>query len=241
MKIKRIFGTLWAAIGGLGLLTAFVLSSSSTTGRQFSQVEIKFEYPENQSVVGEEEVQPLVEVFLRSESDSNALKVNTFLLETSLESLPYVQDAQVYWNLNKTLMVEVLAKQAKAKVARSGGMYLLTTEDELLPAPKAVVLDLPVITGVKDSADEARMSAVLDEVLASPAFALDNLAQLHLDGDRVHLTAVGNPHHITANADERLAMDLKKLAAYYAALEPNEWNNIGRIDLRFRKQVVTAP
>ena len=96
--------------------------------------------------------------------------------------LPYVADAQVYWNLNQSLVVNVVSKQAKAKVFMNDETFLLTEAHELLPAPRQTPLDLPIITGLKDSANAARAGLLLDEVIASPAFTFDGQTAPRTEG-----------------------------------------------------------
>ena len=115
MKKKRLLYTALSIIFGTGLIFSAVLSMQHWKNAAFSTVEVKFYYPDNQALVVSSEVEPLITSFLAAQPDSIALKTPAFLLETSLEALPYVADAQVYWNLNESLVVTVVSKQAKAK------------------------------------------------------------------------------------------------------------------------------
>jgi cell division septal protein FtsQ len=150
-----------------------------------------------------------------------------------------VADAQVYWNLNQSLVVNVVSKQAKAKVFMNDEPFLLTEAHELLPAPRQTPLDLPIITGVKDSANAAKAGLLLDEVIASPAFTFDGLAQMEVNASHVVLIPQGYAHHITANTGNELAGDLRKLSAFYAAKPTEELEEIKSIDLRYKNQVVS--
>ena len=116
MKKKRLLYTTLSVILGSGLIFCTVLSKNHWKSAAFKNVDIRFQYSDNQAVVVGSEVSPLIDEFLASQPDSSALSVRAFLLETSLEALPYVAEAQVYWNLNSTLVVELRATQARAKV-----------------------------------------------------------------------------------------------------------------------------
>jgi cell division septal protein FtsQ len=157
-----------------------------------------------------------------------------------LEALPYVADAQVYWNLKESLVITIEAKQAKAKVYMNGQQFLLTQEHELIRAPKQTPLDLPIITGVKDSASAARAGGLLDQVIGSPAFTMDGLAQMAVTESSVVLIPQGYPHRILANTGKELAGDLRKLSAFYAAKPTQELEDIKSIDLRYKNQVVST-
>ncbi|MEY2963986.1 MAG: hypothetical protein RL754_1247 [Bacteroidota bacterium] len=239
MKLRRI---LLAVLGVL--LVSAVVASRIASGLYWDQHAISttlidVQYPDNQALVFKSDIEPLVNTFLKESKDSNMLKANVFLLETSIEALPYVDEAQVYWNLNEALVVKVRSKQAKAKVLIGKDMHLMTTGNEILLPPTSVALNLPIITGASDSASAAAIGLVLDEVYASTVFDETNVAQLAVEGDRVKLVPEAYEHTITANAGPLLGRDLEKLAAFYAATEKEELEQISRIDLRFSNQVVT--
>ncbi|MDA0740733.1 MAG: hypothetical protein O2862_02345 [Bacteroidetes bacterium] len=240
MKKKRLLYTALSIIFGTGLIFSAVLSMQHWKNAGFSTVEVKFHYPDNQALVVSSEVEPLITTFLAAQPDSSALKTPAFLLETSLEALPYVADAQVYWNLNQSLVVTVVSKQAKAKVFMNDQQFLLTQNHELLPAPRQTPLDLPIITGVNDSTTAARAGTLLDAVFASPAFTSDGLAQMEVNASNVVLIPQGYTHRITANTGNELAGDLRKLSAYYAATPTLELEEIISIDLRYKNQVVST-
>ena len=239
MKKKRLLYGALSIIFGTGLIFSAVLSMLHWKNTAFSEIKITFQYPDNQPLIVSPEVLPLIDAFLSEHPDSNALKIPAFLLETSLEALPYVADAQVYWNLNQSLVVNIVSKQAKAKVFMNDESFLLTEAHELLPAPRQTPLDLPIITGVKDSANAAKAGLLLDEVIASPAFTFEGLAQMEVNASYVVLIPQGYAHYITANIGNELAGDLRKLSAFYAAKPTQELEEIKSIDLRYKNQVVS--
>ena len=239
MKKKRLLYTALSVIFGVGLIFGAVLSMQHWKNAAFDKIDISIQNPDNQALIVRPEVLPLIDAFLSAQPDSSSLKTPTYLLETSLEALPYVADAQVYWNLNQSLVVNVVSKQAKAKVFMNDEPFLLTEAHELLPAPRQTPLDLPIITGVKDSANAARAGLLLYEVIASPAFTFDGLAQMEVNASYVVLIPQGYAHHITANIGNELAGDLRKLSAFYAAKPTQELEEIKSIDLRYKNQVVS--
>ena len=202
--------------------------------------EIYFEYPENQRIVDELAAKKTVQEFLTSQADSAAIRMDLHLLETSLEALPFVAEAQVYWNLNRTLVVELRATQARAKVFMEQSKYLLTQGGAVLPAPISAQIDLMVCTGLRDSAEAAQAAQTLDIIEASKCYDLAGLAQIHFEEDQISITPRGAGHSITSNRDERLVKDLAKLAAFYAAKSDEELGPLRHLDLRFKNQVVTT-
>lgn len=205
-----------------------------------SDVDISFEYSENQLVIEESQVNSTVEEFLKSQQDSAALNMDLYLLETSLNALPYVAEAQVYWNLNNTLVVELRAIQARAKILMEQSKFLLTQEGAVLPAPSFAQIDLPICTGIHDSDEAATTKIALDVLDASKCYNENGIAQIHFDDKKIIITPRGISHNVTVNRDKRLSTDLDKLAAYYAASTEEELAEIRHLDLRFKNQVITT-
>jgi len=239
-KIQRISGIVTLVVLMTTVLIARYSSDLHWSKKTCDSVEIKIQYPDNQVLVSEREIREVSDVFFEEELDSNVLSLNAFLLETAVEDLPYVQDAQVYWNMQGALIVDVVAKQVKAIVASQQQPALLTHSNEVLTAPKGAVLNLPIISGVSDSTSAALAGELLKTAVESPAFSLESLAQLDVRETTVALVPEGYNHVVVANKDNRLERDLKKLAAYYGATPEEELAQIKRIDLRYKNQVVTT-
>lgn len=240
MRKQRIFGVIVAILLLASALSIRYLSMIHWDGAQFNKVDISIQFPDNQTLVFNSNLQPVVNSFLKEQGDSNALKVNAFLLETSLEALPYVADAQVYWNMDQRLKITLVSKQVKAIVMMGSTTFLVTTENEVLKKPAEAIVDVPVITGVKDSSEGAAAGFTLDRIYLSKVFNADNLAQLDRREDHLAIVPKGYNHTVLVNSDERLQDDLKKLAAFYAAHTPEKLDDFKRIDLRYKNQVVST-
>lgn len=236
-KVLRFIGI----VTGIGcMIWVFITAQLSSNNWTVSNSDISFEYSENQLVIDEAKVQDMVEIFLVQQSDSAVLGMDLQLLETSLESLPYVAEAQVYWNLNNTLVVELRAIQARAKILMEQSKFLLTQEGAVLPAPSFAQIDLPICTGIHDSDEAATTKIALDVLVASKCYNENGIAQIHFDDKKIIITPRGISHNVTVNRDKRLSTDLDKLAAYYAASTEEELAEIRHLDLRFKNQVITT-
>ena len=240
MRKVRILRWISIIIGLGSIIWVFIGAQLSAHLWTITDHEISFEYPENQRIINELAAKKTVQEFLTSEADSAAMRMDLHLLETSLEALPFVAEAQVYWNLNRTLVVELRATQARAKVFMEQSKYLLTQGGAVLPAPKSAQLDLIICTGLRDSAEAAQVAHTLDIIEASKYYDLAGLAQIHFEQDQISITPRGAGHSITSNRDKRLVKDLAKLAAFCAAKSNQELGALRHLDLRFKNQVVTT-
>ena len=240
MKKIAILRALGIAISLSLLALGFISSEMSLTNWQIKSHEITFEYPENQRLINESLVAQEVHQFLANQDDSGAFHIDMHLLETSLNALPYVDEAQVYWNLNNTMVVELRATQAKAKVFMEQSKHLLTQGGALLPAPRNTQIDLPILTGIEDSAAAIAALPMLDKIINAPCFNNMSIAQVHISNDAVEIIPRVAKHSISANADKRLETDLNKIAAFYAATPKEELDRIQHLDARYKNQVVST-
>lgn len=238
MKKQRILGVLLLLILLSGVVFAGMSSEAYVESIGFKIVEISIEDPVNQRLVTEQEVRSTVNDFFEEQNDSSALRLNAFLLETSVLSLPYVAEAQVYWNMDSSIVVEVVSKEVVAMAYSPEGNAYITSENEVLPQPQKHWLDLPIITGSNDSAQLALSGLLLERM--APVMPRESVAQITLEAEEVKLVPRAYPHVAKAHSDERLERELQKLAAYYAAHSDEELKQIKRIDLRYKNQVVTT-
>lgn len=238
MKKRKVLGVVLLVLLLSGLVAAGIGSKNYVNNTKFYEVEISIEDTDKQGLTTEKQVRREVDSFLEEQGDSIALSLNAFLLETSIEALPYVKEAQVYWNMDSSLVVEVVNKSAVAMAYTSEHNFLITSENEVLKQPKGKWLDLPVITGTADSAMLAEAGTMLQKM--SSIVSENSIAQLAVDSGTVELVPRAYQHVAKAHRDERLEGELKKLAAYYAAHTEEELKEIKRIDLRYKNQVVTT-
>ena len=238
MKKRKVLGMLLLLVLAIGLILAGVASEEYVQNTAFSKLEISIEDPSKQGLTTEKLLEKTVAQFFEQQSDSVALNIDAFLLETSVEALPYVKEAQVYWNMDSSLVVEVLSKTAVALAYAGEDNYFIASNHEVLKQPKGKWLDLPVITGTADSSMLAEAGMMLEKM--ANIVHENSIAQLAVDSGTVELVPRAYQHVAKAHSDERLDGELKKLAAYYAAHTEEELKEIKRIDLRYKNQVVTT-
>jgi len=238
MKKRKVLGMLVLLVLLIGVILAGIASEEYVQNTVFSKLEISIEDPSKQGLTTEKQLRKTVAQFFEQQSDSVALNIDAFLLETSVEALPYVQEAQVYWNMDSSLVVEVLSKTAVALAYAGKDNFFITANHEVLKQPKGKWLDLPVITGTADSSMLAEAGMMLQKM--ANIVHENSIAQLAVDSGTVELVPRAYQHVAKAHSDERLDGELKKLAAYYAAHTEEELKEIKRIDLRYKNQVVTT-
>lgn len=236
MKLGRLLYLVTALVLVSALVSSAVGSARYWRDENVEDVKLEIEFAENQNIVDERDLLPIIHQWWTEQPDSNGLIVNAFLLETMLKHHPLVSDAQVYWNLGAHLRAKVWAQQAEAHVRIGRERHLLSTERELLPAPREVILDLPVVTGATDSAAAVEAGVYLDWIKELTVF--ESVAQLNLSGSQVEVVPLGWNHVVVFNRGKSMKEELVKLKAFYEVSGENKIKEIQRIDLRFKNQIV---
>ena len=238
MKKRKLSGLILMLLLLSGLVLAGIFSSNYIQSAQFYNVTVLIEDSDKQGLITKEQVKNEVNQFLSKSTDSLALSLDAFLLETSIEALPYVKEAQVYWNMDSNLVVEVINKSVLAIAYGTEQNFFISKKMEVLEQPNGKWLDLPVITGTSDSAALSNAGITLNKMTS--IINLESIAQLAVDSSTLEIVPRAYQHTVKAHADERMERELKKLAAYYAAHTEEELKDIKRIDLRYKNQVVTT-
>ena len=238
MKKRKLSGLILLIALVSSLVLGTIFSSNYVETAEFQKVIIEIKDVDKQGLTTKEQVQKEVDQFLSTSSDSTALGLNAFLLETSIEALPYVKEAQVYWNMDSNLVVEVINKSVLAIAYGTERNFFISKKMEVLEQPNGKWLDLPVITGTSDSTALSNAGRTLNKM--SSIISKESIAQLAVDSSTLEMVPRAYQHVVKAHADERMEHELKKLAAYYAAHTEEELKDIKRIDLRYKNQVVTT-
>ncbi len=237
MKKRKLFGLILLLILLSGLVLGWILSKNYVKSVAFHKVVIKIEDSDKQGLTSQEQVKKEADQFLSKSSDSSVFRIDAFLLETSLEAMPYVKEAQVYWNMDSNLVIEVINKSVLAIAYGTEHNFFISKKMEVLEQPNGKWLDLPVITGTSDSLALSNAGRILNRICS--IIGKESIAQLALDSSTLEIVPRAYQHVVKAHTDERMEHELQKLAAYYAAHTEKELKDIKRIDLRFKNQVVT--
>ncbi|MEC8459007.1 MAG: hypothetical protein VXY91_06330 [Bacteroidota bacterium] len=238
MKKRKLSGLILLIALVSSLVLGTIFSSNYVETATFQKVTIEIKDIDKQGLTTKEQVQKEVDQFLSTSSDSTIFRIDAFLLETSLEAMPYVKEAQVYWNMDSNLVIEVINKSVLAIAYGTEQNFFISKKMEVLEQPNGKWLDLPVITGTSDSLALSNAGRILNRICS--IIGKESIAQLALDSSTLEIVPRAHQHVVKAHTDERMGHELQKLAAYYAAHTEKELKDIKRIDLRYKNQVVTT-
>ncbi len=171
---KIISVVLWCALGGavLALLVAAINKKNSNLCKGMD-IQINAE--------GKETFLDKKEVFLRLEKeglkDLEDKRVQAFdlqKLENALRRNAWIKDAQLYFDNNQVLKVQITQRQPVARIFMvSGNSYYIDSSGKQLPLAGRVPVKLPVFTGYPSEKMGLHADSALDHQIKALSFFLN--------------------------------------------------------------------
>lgn len=177
-------------------------------------------------------------------------KINIENIEATLQASPWIQNAEVYIDNKRQMMVEITERKPVARIfANDGKSYLLDSAAAVMPAEQTLPMLIPVFTNVpylgKDEMSKKLGSAIayLGSIIAADSFWNAQITQIEVlpNGQFEMATLIGK--HKIIFGDTTSAKDkLNNLFVFYSkGLTQLGWNRYEKVDVRYKGQVVTSP
>ena len=249
---KILFMTGWITLSVL-LLVLLVAAMSIKGDKPCTGVDIVFKGPQGALYVGQDKVARLLDARgLNALSGRPVRRFNLGLMETVLEKDPWIGKAELYFDKNNRLHVEVTEKTPFARVfTLTGETFYIDSALQRIPLNERHSPLLPVFTGVKlsDGRPNRNDSLLLQQVLEIARFLRADpfwMAQIdqvdHNPARGFELVPKVGEHLIVFGEGTEVAEKFHKLAVFYhRVLAEKGWNGYAEIDLRFRDQLVAVP
>ena len=227
-------------IGGtLFLLLLLGFAKEKREETVLKNLHFSIKHPSGQLFLTIEDVHQLI----ASEADTTAnvrlSEINIALLEESIENHPLILSAEVYSNLSGGLFVDVVQKEALARVLGDTERYYIDVLGERMPLSPHYSAPVPLVSGRMDSVGMSESLKVLKACREDADFwPLLAGVDVRENGTVRIFTRMGS-HEILIGRTTDLEEKIKKLKAFYEyGIDKNELPQLKRIDLRFNRQVV---
>jgi cell division protein FtsQ len=174
---------------------------------------------------------------------------NLYKLEKQLEKNPWILSADLYFDQNQKMHIDVEQRQPIARVfTPTGNSYFMDEEFFILPLKSSDIISLPVFTNFyfnsttiskNDSIVLAKVASLSTFILSDP-FWMAQVEAVNINADNSFelTTQVGN--HVVMLGDRSDWNNIfSKLKTFYQYINnENEWNKYSKIDLQFKNQIV---
>ncbi len=170
-------------------------------------------------------------------------------LESDLDRIPQVKNAEAYHELDGTLQVDIRQRRPIARfLGEEGTSYYWDQEGERLPLSKAYTARVPVVTGhvddpiFKEGTEGQKGERFFDLLkgIQNDPFWSKQIQELHVDdGGGIELVPLVGDHRVILGGLEDRKKKLNKLEVFYR--KASQHTGLGQydtLDLRFEEQVI---
>lgn len=245
-----MFVTLWVCIGG-GM---FVLLMAAITKRNkglCKDYHITIKGAENNSFIDQKDVEQLV-----SKKMNSAIRgelVSSFKLhdlEKELEKHTWISKADLYFDNQDVLHINIIEKEPVARIFTPGGnSFYIDSAGKRMPLSEKLSARIPVFTGFPDKKKlSSNDSLLLNDVrniamqIISEPFWMSQVAQIDITPDRTFemIPTVGN-HVVKLGNGENIPAKLNRLMIFYKqVLAKTGFDKYKLIDVQYKGQVVAS-
>ena len=215
----------------------FAFSSARNSARKVTGPHIKFLGDENLFITHDAVSKLLIQ---NKESISNKPKETIALndLESALNANVMIKRAQVFINVDGTLIAEIEQKKPIARVSTNASYYI-DDEGAYMPLSTNYSARVPLVTGFVTKKELYNVFVVARKV-QSDEFLKNHVTEIHQnENGSVDLKFRLNDFRIQLGAVDRLDKKINNLKAFYRkAMKDGTLNNYSAVNLRFDKQVI---
>jgi cell division protein FtsQ len=247
--LKWIANILWMGIGA-GTIVLLVAAIRIKDARACRKIEVNIDAPGDNYFVDKKDILNIIS----SISGGNPLmkpagSFNLGLMEKELQKNVWIKDAQLFFDNNEVLHVNIQERVPVARVFVAGsGTFYLDSSASKLPLSDKFSARLPVFTGfpsdkvILSKADSILLRDItaLAMVIAKDSFCMAMIEQVDIkpDGDFEMMMKVGSGIVLFGKAADA-AEKLERLKLFYREVVPKAgWNYYSRINVQYKNQVV---
>ncbi|MEC8273500.1 MAG: hypothetical protein VXZ76_01530, partial [Bacteroidota bacterium] len=196
---------------------------------------------ENTSLMTRGEIILLMESIQDSIVGATITEVPIYEIERKIESLNNVQNAEVYFNMEGMLYIDVIQKKAIVRISpKEGKDFYMDSEGSIFGLSHNYTEHLLIANGnIQDSTDYMTVLG-LAKYLSSDSLWNAQIVQIYLkENKEIELVPrVGN-HTILLGDITNYQEKLRKLYLFYEkGVNQVGWNDYKEINLKFRNQIV---
>lgn len=246
--IRWTITTLWIAIGA-GTLFLLVAAAKRKEEKKCAGVYISIHGVSNNFFVDKKDIMDSIEAIVGT--NPTGKRINSFDLEKIEKGLTaniWVKSAQLFFDNNEKLQVNVLEREPVARIfTRVGTTFYIDSSIEVLPLSEKFSARLPVFTDfpsdkplVKADSDLLTDIKNISWAVQKDSFAMAMIDQIDITPQRTFemVPKIGNQIIIFGDATD-ISGKLNNLQLFYKkVITKTGWNYYNTIDLEYKGQIV---
>jgi cell division protein FtsQ len=247
---KKILGiTIWILVGA-GMSMLLVAAISKKNNDLVSRVFIQITGVQNNYFIDKEDVVHILEGVYRNKLEGAKLNsLDLTLMEETLEKDKWIRNAELFFDNNNVLQVNISEKEPIARIiSTTGNSFYLGDQLERLPLSDKFSARLPVFTNfpsdvmVLSKSDSALLLEIkiLSEYIGAHPFWMAQIDQVDITPSNTFelVPKLGN-QVIRFGSVDFYQEKFNNLLAFYKKVQTRvSWNRYSIVDIQFRNQVV---
>lgn len=255
MRFKRpiyriLFFAAWIVVLA-GITTLVIAANGKTQSRTCKGIEISINGNGAKIFVEKADVLRTIEKASKGPVVNKQFgSINLGLLEKSLETNPWIRDAELYFDTKDVLHVSVTERQPMARVFTiSGSSFYMDSAGHQLPLLETYSAKLPVVTGFTAAKKFSRRDSLVlgglkevVNVISEDKFWNAQVGQIDITPEgKFELVPVVGSHIIKLGYGENVAQKLANLLVFYKQVLPRAgFTKYKALDVQFEGQVVAV-
>jgi len=239
----------WIILGA-GILTLIIAAMQTKSTKPCRNVIITIKGDKDEQFISKADVALLLDKKGLDQLRGRSIReFNLRAMEEKVENNPWVRNAELFFDNNRNLCVNVDVSEPVARVfTMKGTSFYIDSSLNRLPLSERLSPRLPVFTGFpsekvpgkgKDSLLLVEMKTVAGFIKNDPLW-MAQIEQIDIDGDRgfIMIPKVGD-HQIIFGGGDQIEDRFRKLYTFYTRVLAKEgWNSYSTINLKFEGQIV---
>ena len=249
-NIKNILlTTLWLAFAA-GTVVLLVAAIRIKEEKHCKDIEINIQGVSNNFFVDKKDILRSITAFEKTNPVGKTIGAfNLKLMETELEKDVWIKSAELFFDNNEILQVNVLEREPVARIfTATGTTFYIDEELAMLPLSEKFSARLPVFTNfpsdkkVLSKADSSLLMDIktISLALQNDSFSMAMIEQVDITPQRIFemIPKIGNQLIVFGDAKD-VDEKLKKLKLFYKEIMVKAgWDNYSVINVQYKNQVV---
>ena len=246
-----LFTSFWIVVG-IGTVAMLIAAIQKKDSQHCNGVNITIRGVSNHFFVDKKDIQQTIRSFSGGDPVGKSIgSFNLHSIEEALQRNVWVKSAQLFFDNNEFLQVNVLEREPVARVfTKAGTTFYLDSSSAMMPLSDKFSARLPVFTNfpsdkkVLRKVDSSLLRGILavSEALQSDSFLMAMIEQVDITEKRTFemIPKIGNTV-IVFGDDKDVAEKFNKLQVFYKdVIVKAGWNKYSVINLQYRNQVVAS-
>lgn len=249
-KIRNILVGIWWAATGCAAVVLLVAAVKKKDAKLCKGIEVNISGVSTNFFIDKQDVLKVISSFTGTKPIGKPMDAfNLAAMESALKKDVWIQEAELFFDNNDKLRVEVEEREPVARVfTTGGGTFYIDSSNMMLPLSEKFSARLPVFTGfptdtkVLSKADSSLLRDIrnISMKLQSDSFLMAMIDQVDITVQRNFemVPKIGGQVIIFGNASDLDAKFNKLLQFYKKVIMKTGWNRYSIINLQYKNQVV---